>query len=225
MARRQRGNARGRRGRNEPDTFSVEGVVEEISSRKWGKSTLYNVEMDDGDTYGFGRELEDVEEGDTIRFEAYENDKGYLTKQDDTVELVEEDSGSRDSGSRERSRGGKGRGKAKRNGRQNGSQKQQDGKSDKDNKRRSKESIQYSEARNRAVSILNFLVREEMVKLGAKNKPQERETAYWGMLDQLTAQEYEEIESLAALGRAADARSGGSDDPEDEGDPDDRYDD
>lgn len=225
MARRKRGNARGKSRRNEPDTFTAEGIVEGIEEKRWGNSTLYNVELDDGDSYGFGRDLEDVEEGDTIRFEAYENQKGYLTKQDGTVELVDDEPEQRDSRSRGKSRGSKGSGKGRKNGRQKGSQGRSGSKSSKDDKRRSKESIQYAEARRDAVKVLNFLVEQDIVKLGAKNKTQERETAYWGMLDQLIAQFYEETDSLAALDRAADARSGGEDDPADSDDEDDRYDD
>lgn len=225
MARRNRRNARrNTRSRQKPqDTFSVTGIVEEIEEHQFGRSTLYQVFIEgEDDSFGFGRELEGADEGVEITFEAYENDKGYLTKVDDTVEVVaggSERSPSRRSG-RDRSQGS-GASKGRSGGRTGGSS----GKSDRDSKRRSKESIQYAEALSTATQVLNFQVAEGMVNLGAKNKAKERLEAYWGMLDQYVAMFYEEIETQAGLSRADDAVSGGEDEPADAGDPDREYDD
>lgn len=218
MARRQNnGGSRGGRQRQQRDTWEAQGVVEELNETRWGRKTLYNVTLDDGNVYGLGDKDYDLQEGDEVSLQVFENDKGYKTVEDGGVEILEGDT----KPARGRSQSDRGRGNAREQDRVS---KGSDRVSETDKKRRSKESIQYTEARAAAVAVLNFHVTEGLVNLGAKNKVALREAAYWGLLDQYTKMFYDETDELAALSRANEALSGGTDSPQDADEPSEDYD-
>ena len=214
MARRQRGGGRRQAKR---DTWEVEGVVEEIAEKKWNRKLLYTVYLEgEDDGIGTGEEDYGLEEGDEVVITVYENDKGYLNAEN--VEIVGDDSGK---SKRSSGRGGNGRTSTRK-----GSTSRSSGRTKKDSDGpKTQDLIHYQNSRTAAQETLHFLVGQEIISLGAKNKKAEREAAYWGLLDKFTAMFMEEIPALAAVSRAAEAASGGDDDPDNGDDPDGGYDD
>ena len=224
MARRNRNSTRGgSRGRQQPkDTETITGIVEEVHENRWGNKTLFNLQLDTGDSVGIGEDDYGVQEGDEVSIECYENARGYLTAVDNGVTVVSQDP----RGSSERSSGrGSRRGNSRGQGGRKTTDKAAERVAERDSKRRSKEEIVYETAAALAQGRLHFLVEQGVLSLGTKTaKAEDKESVYNGLLDQFTAEIYNDLTSRAALERAGEALSGGEDDPDDAGNPDGEYD-
>lgn len=85
-------------------------------------------------------------------------------------------------------------------------------------------SIVYQSSRKDALQFLALLIGQDIVKLPAKTKVQEREVAVNGLLDKYTAQFVADVESQGAVVRHKEAVTV-DDDPYADGDTDEVYDD
>ena len=55
----------------------VNGIVTKAFTKPWGDKVFHSLGLNDGKIYGFGTYMPQAKEGDTVEFEAKQNQKGY----------------------------------------------------------------------------------------------------------------------------------------------------
>lgn len=170
----------------------VDGKVFRVHTKDWQGKNLYSFKLDgggDNDWYRMGekRHAGVIEEGYVIRVEYSKDKRDNL--QVERVKLLEKGEPVKASGGNRGSGGGRPSG-----GGANGLSK--DEWAEKDLK------IQYQSARNAAIEYVQVLISNEIIKLPAKTKADERKAVVDGYLDFYTAQFYLDTAGKAAVGRA-----------------------
>lgn len=133
----------------------IKGVVQQVSSKKWNGKTFYSVKVA-GDYYGTGMKRPRVDEGDTVRFDAEQNDKGYW-QVDGDIEVLEK-------GEEVESTGAKA----------NGNDKQGFYDRKEARERRNDTLREIGASRNTAIEWIKVLIGQEALKVPTKNAEREQ---------------------------------------------------
>ncbi len=173
---------------------TTEGVVFRVHTKDWNGKNLYSLKLDGTDKNDWIRMGEEkhsgvIEEGYKIKVGFFVDRNG--NKQLEKVKLLEK-------GEPIKAKGGGGKGNSYGGGNKGGSNLSKEEWAEKDL------TIQYQSARRDGIAFVRLLVENEVIKLPAKTKADERKACIEGLHDYYTAKFFLDVAGRAAVGRSGD---------------------